>query len=234
MKALSKSVARQAGRTIFSVPVIAALAALSSGAASGQTSNASGVPQDVVWLASPPSNSCTGPTDSSGHVWTDPAFDEAGWISLTPPDDIFRDRFYRGHFQLAAPVAGSSLFASCDDGCEVFVNGTSLGAFGGACHQLGCVNRPGSCGRDQCVPPLLLDQGQLVAGDNVVAVHVSNGGGGGFFSATVLRGDSGACGNCRLDGGEQCDPTVREGACIGVRCGGPGTPNACTCSAELQ
>ena len=241
LRALATSaLARSArvGRVILGLQVIAGLTIVAFATASAQTHNASsasGALQDVVWLASPSSNSCTGPTDASGHVWTDPAFDEAGWVSVSLPDQhYFQDRYYRGHLQLAATAADLSLFLNSDDGSEMFVNGSSLGAFGGACHAFGCANRPGSCRANQCVPPLALNESQLTAGDNVLAVHVSNGGGGVFFNATVLQGNSGNCGNCRLDAGEQCDPTVTQGACLGYLCGDLGTPNACTCPAAVQ
>jgi len=225
-------------RCVILVQMMALMITLRAQAAWGgdqPTVNPSAARPDVLWLASPMSTSCTGPTDGSGRAWTDPAFDEAGWVSLTPPDgDFVKDRYYRGHVQVAAPAAELSLFVSTDDGCEVFVNGYSLGAFGAGCHGLGCVNRAGSCGSNRCVPPLLLDDGQLVPGANVVAVHVSNGGGGGFFNATVLHRPSGTCANCRLDAGEQCDPTVVQGACVGVLCADPGAAGACTCPTQLR
>lgn len=220
------------------VQALALVATLSAGTARGQGSqvvNAAAALADVVWLASPQSNSCSGPTDGSGHAWTDPTFDEAGWTSITLPDANFsQDRYYRGHLQMAGPAADISVFVSSDDGCEVFINGSALGTFGSGCHQLGCVNRAGSCGSNRCVPPLLVSQSQLFTGDNVVAVHVSNGGGGVFFSATVLQGGPSLCGNCRLDPGEPCDPTVAEGECTGVLCIGPGLPRSCTCQPKPE
>ncbi len=187
----------------------------------------------VVWRASPFSTSCTGPSDGSGQPWINSAFDDSGWTPLTLPDrGSYRDRFHRGHFQLVAPVSDLSVFVRCDDGCDVYVNGVSLGSFGnGSCHQLGCVNHPGcGVGYNQCVPPIAVPQSQLAAGDNIVTVHVSNGDAVlAQFDATVLRGVFGACGNCALDTGEQCDPTALQGACHSDFCISPGVVNACSC-----
>ena len=141
------------------------------------------------------------------------------------------DRFYRGHFGLSAPLPTDiKLFVRCDDSCELWINDTSLGAFGPGCHLLcPCVNLPG-CGCNQCVPPMLLDP-MLIAGDNVVAVHLSNGVGGFGLNATVLQGDPGTCGNCAIDAGEECDPTALggPGSCGNDECGNPGTAGACSC-----
>src|SRR5262249_59454526 len=134
------------------------------------------------WLASPVVVSCTGPTDTSGHLWTEPVFDEtgSGWTSVTMPDfpgvSSAADRFYRGHFALSAPLpSDAKLFFRCDDSCEAWINNTHLGSFGPGCHGIcPCVNLPG-CGCNQCVPPILLDPSTLMVGNNVVAGHLSNG-----------------------------------------------------------
>jgi CHAP domain len=195
----------------------------------------------VTWLASPVSTSCTGSTDASGHFWTDAAFDEtgSGWTSITPPDvgsfNGVGDRFYRGHLNLSSSVSDLHLFPRCDDGCEVWINGFYLGGFGnGTCHALGCVNLPGcGIGFNQCVQPMLISAADTHAGDNIIAVHVSNGGGGSSFDMSVSQGDPGTCGDCTLEAAEQCDPTALGGLCnadITVNaCVLPGLPSACTC-----
>src|SRR5439155_9948630 len=189
------------------------------------------------WVASPMLEACTGPSDGSGNPWTAPNFDEvgSGWVPVTLPDvprlNGMADRYYRGHFGLASPVADLSVFFRCDDGCELWVNEIFIGPFGsGACHEPGCVNLPG-CGINSCVPPVPIPEADLLAEGNIVAVHLTNGTGGSQLQASVFRGSPGTCGNCAVDTGETCDPTALggTGTCSNDECGLPGTTSACDC-----
>lgn len=193
-------------------------------------------PIAVNWRGSAIGTSCSDPPGVSGEEWKNPTFEDGSWSTLTLPDSPdapgTSDRFYRGHFTLNAPTSDLHINLTCDDGCELFANGTRLGGYGnGTCHALGCVNVPGcGIGYNACVPPIPIPQADLVAGDNVIAVHVSNGGGGFRLNATISRGDPGTCGNCTLDLGEACDPTAPGiDACGGLGCAMPGTENACQC-----
>jgi hypothetical protein len=153
----------------------------------------------ATWKASPIISGCGGFTDTLGRTWTDPTFDDSIWSTITPPDaGSFNtpglgpaDRFYRGTFALGSATQPIFLFFVSDDSIEIFVNGTSVGAFSpflpSVCHQLGCVNIPG-CGQgfDIDVPPVQIPTKLLHQGTNVVAAHVSNGGGGSYFDMAVL------------------------------------------------
>lgn len=100
------------------------------------------------------------------------------------------DRFYRGHFTLDAPLSDLPFSIECDDGCDVYINGQELVSFG-SCHVERCVNLPLRCVINQNSPPVSIPVGDLVAGRNVLAVHVSNGPADSYFdlslSGTHLR-----------------------------------------------
>lgn len=154
------------------------------------------------WKGSPITTDCGGFTDAFGKIWTDPFFDDTTWSSITPPDaGSFNtpglnpsDRFYRGNFSLQSTAQPVFLFFVSDDGIEIFINGQPLtprSSFSpqstNVCHQLGCVNIPG------CGPGFDLDPGVvqippalLQSGTNLIAAHVSNGGGGSYFDTAVL------------------------------------------------
>jgi cell wall-associated NlpC family hydrolase len=157
----------------------------------------------ATWKASPIISSCGGFTDTLGRAWTDPAFDDSTWSAITPPDaGSFNtpglgpaDRFYRGSFNVSSTAQPVFLFFVSDDSIEIFVNGTSIGSFSpfapSICHQLGCVNIPG-CGPgfNVDVPPVQVPANLLRQGMNLVAAHVSNGGGGSYFDMAVLTANS--------------------------------------------
>lgn len=158
----------------------------------------------VDWRVSSDRTTCSGPTDASGQLWTNPLFDDSTWSTLTPPDtrDTTRgnvSRFYRGRFTLDAPVPVWLFFAT-DDGVEVFINGSSLGSFGRGCSNDGCINRL-DCGINYCIAPIAVAPSQLVAGANVVSAHVWNGPfGEAHFELAVLPADPGNCTPCTLNG----------------------------------
>jgi hypothetical protein len=159
-------------------------------------------PISASWKGSPITTDCAGFTDAFDRTWTDPLFGDSTWSGLTPPDaGSFNtpglnpsDRFYRGQFSLTSTAQPVFLFFVSDDGIEIFVNGKPLtpqSSFSpqsaNVCHQLGCVNILG------CGPGFDLDPGAvqipadlLVSGSNLIAAHVSNGGGGSYFDMAVL------------------------------------------------
>lgn len=136
----------------------------------------------ITWRASSVLSDCAGPRDGAGTLWSQPDFDESGWAGVTLPakGDVpnYRDRFYRGTFTVDGRAAATISFDS-DDGVDIYVNGMLKGHWGGACHHGGCVGRPASCSG----PIVNLDiTNDLVHGRNVVAVHLSNGGGSSFLN----------------------------------------------------
>jgi hypothetical protein len=113
----------------------------------------------LVWKASDVMVDCAGPQDGEGRYWYDYDFDDSGWSQISLPDYVTgtsaSDRYYRASFDLGCPPESAMVnlsFAS-DDGIWVYVNGSLLGHWGGACHAGGCVNDPvGTCGGSEVVP----------------------------------------------------------------------------------
>ena len=188
----------------------------------------------TTWLASPVLTSCTGPTDGSGDAWTAPQFDDSSWQAITLPDGSigpYSDRFYRGRFSVSPPLSDLWLYFATDDGFELYINDHPVGQFAGWCHGWGgCVNFLPTCTDNKCVPPVPISADLLVDGVNTIAVHVSNGCCGSFFSTVVLPADPGNCGNCELEAEEQCDPTIGWMCNQQEKCVAPGGPDACTCA----
>ncbi len=163
----------------------------------------------VDWRVSTDRNGCSGPpTDGSGQSWTDPLFDDSTWAALTLPDTRFTahdnmSRFYRGRFTLGAPAPIWLFFAS-DDGVEIYVNGNIVGSFGRGCPNPGCINRF-DCLIDDCIAPIPVPASLLVAGTNVVSVHLWNGPQGNHFEMAVLPASPGNCTPCTLN---NCDLNI--------------------------
>ena len=151
-----------------------ALLASADGAAAAPT---------LSWRASSTTSSCTGTTDGAGNPWYTSAFDDSAWTSLSPPvsNDIPTpgDRFYRGSFWVEWRASASVSFSS-DDGIWVYVNGVFVGHWGGNCHSPGCVNKSG-CSNNSSVAAVDVSA-YIQAGENVIAVQVSNGSNGSYFN----------------------------------------------------
>lgn len=165
-------------------------------------------------------------------MWSDELFDDSHWTGVALPDvSTARDRFYRGRFELPDPPGPVSLFFRCDDGCDVYVNGSLLGSYGpkGTCHQPGCVNLS-DCFFTSFVPPVPVPLGLLASGTNVVAVHVTNGPNRLYFDMSIASPSSNRlCGNGRRDAGEACEPALTTRCGSGRICMAPGQPGECTC-----
>jgi hypothetical protein len=101
----------------------------------------------VDWTMSPVLQECEGPCDPGGVCWKDEGFDDSLWEPVLLPHedrvDGIADRFFRGAFTLDS-AKDVVLCMSSRLGLEVFLNGESLGSWGGACHGNRCVNMP--CG----------------------------------------------------------------------------------------
>ena len=126
------------------------------------------------WKASNPASDCEGTVG-----WLDPEFDDSSWSTLSLPDEGAWecdecDRFYRGYLNVTDLDHIVTLGFGSDDGLWLYVNGFSIGHWGGDCHQEGCVNNPyGRCLTSESVDPIVIND-YLDIGTNVVAVHVSD------------------------------------------------------------
>jgi murein DD-endopeptidase MepM/ murein hydrolase activator NlpD len=120
-----------------------------------------------IWKASPVGADCAGLVDANGYAWYDPGFDDSSWTDLQLPDintlSRRQDRFYRLHYEVVEPSTTEIRLFS-DDGLWLYVNGLSVGHWGGECQDTGNVDGE------------LVDIGSyLQPGENVIAAHVSNG-----------------------------------------------------------
>ena len=127
-------------------------------------------PSPLVWWKAFPSviASCEGPKDSLGNLWYEPDFDDSAWTVIALPQQNTipenRDGFYRATFNLSDFGTVFLNFES-DDGIWIYVNGESLGHWGGDCHEARNVGDEESVEITDLVKP----------GRNHLAVHVSNG-----------------------------------------------------------
>lgn len=130
-----------------------------------------------TWRASPVSADCVGPSDTNGHPWYELDFDDSQWVSVSLPDvntiPSGQDRYYRLSYNLTGTLATKVLLTS-DDGAWLYVNGQQVGHWGGNCHAGGTVNNV----QADTTP-------YLQQGENVIAVHVSNGASGSQFNLTM-------------------------------------------------
>jgi tetratricopeptide (TPR) repeat protein len=124
-------------------------------------------PSTVVWKAFPSAiASCEGPKDSSGKPWYEPDFNDSTWTGVELPQEntipASRDGFYRTTFNLNDFGSVFLNFRS-DDGIWIYVNGHSLGHWGGDCHKEGHVDGESIEVTDLVKPGLIH-----------LSVHVSN------------------------------------------------------------
>jgi hypothetical protein len=130
------------------------------------------------WLASPTLQDCSTPQDGNGNYWYEVGFDDSQWtfVSLPATNDIGtgETRFYRTIF--TAPASGATyLHLASDDGIWIYINGSSIGHWGGGCHQAGCVgDTPWTCGIHETFNPIDISSYLNPSEDNVIAVQVSN------------------------------------------------------------
>lgn len=108
------------------------------------------IPANHVWKFH--ANTAAPPNDSAGRAFTDPLYDDTGWVSgagvlyiesanfpvngdgfakttLLPPGTApYQTNYFRTHFNFSGPVSGTTLTAKimCDDGCVVHLNGTEI------------------------------------------------------------------------------------------------------------
>ena len=175
------------------VPILMALASAVAPAARAAPvpPPSSGAAVAVSWTASPVMVSCDGPVEA-GVAWYDVGFRPADWAPVTMPDagpipgNQPGDRFYRGTFHTSGDEA-LLLEVMADDGVRIFLNGHAVAREGADCHRAGCVNT--RCGNGVAAGGLH-DLTPLVRpGENLLAVHLTNGGCcGSHFDARLLRG----------------------------------------------
>jgi murein DD-endopeptidase MepM/ murein hydrolase activator NlpD len=131
-----------------------------------------------TWLASEPADDCAGSVDAAGRSWTDPAFDDAAWTAVRLPDVAsipeFQDRYYRLHVPLTTASA-AQIELSVDDGLTLYANGHHLGTWGAdECH-----------GEGVAAGTVVDLTAYLHLGDNVLAIHASNGPGESLVHAVL-------------------------------------------------
>lgn len=146
--------------------------------ATGETSQEFQVrPVAEAWKASAPVEDCE-LVDSRGVSWYEVDFNDSNWANVNLPDDDTWncencDRYYRIIFYLSSVNRNMKVYFESDDGLWLYVNGSSIGHWGGDCHDHGCVNNPrGRCNRILNVGPIDITD-KLVEGRNIIAVHVS-------------------------------------------------------------
>jgi hypothetical protein len=131
--------------------------------------------------------------DVNSKKWYEKNYDDNSWSPISRLPDYnwscnFCDRFYRGHFDLESiDLSNVNYFVKfeSDDGIWVYVNGKYVGHWGGEIHKPKCVNR---CGDYERVEPVYIND-YLSAGNNVVAVHVSDGEGDEYFNLYLQTKD---------------------------------------------
>jgi hypothetical protein len=137
----------------------------------------------ITWTASPGMYDCVGPTDTAGHWWYEPDFNETGWSATSLPEwdmvPLNGDRYYRGVFQVTEGGL-YRLTLTSEDGLRVFVDGQFIMERGWGCHQPGCVGYPPYPCWDFWTgerndPNNTVDL-TFSHGNHLVATHVSSGG----------------------------------------------------------
>jgi hypothetical protein len=131
---------------------------------------------DWAWAASPPFAEEADPTDGSGSFWHEVAFAPDGYTAVSLPHQdipVGNDRIYHAHFTLTELPPDVSLGLQSDDGLRVYVNGASVGAWGGGWQEEGCVNEEASCKEHEQVDPISITH-LLTTGENTIAARVTN------------------------------------------------------------
>jgi len=136
-----------------------------------------------LWKKSPVwTGAKDGLKDSNNRIWFDSDFDDSSWATTILPDSgtdtVADDRFYRTHFNWDGSSNPVDLSFASDDGLTIYINGILLGEWGNGWRASGCVNRPEACTNNKLVSAQSI-RSLLQKGDNVIAINVSNAGGGG-------------------------------------------------------
>lgn len=133
-----------------------------------------------TWRASPVADDCLGPVDTAGRAWYDAKFDDSAWTPTTLPEagtiPSDQDRYYRLHYRLGS-VSAVEITLTGDDGLQLYVNGRRIGGWGAA-----------ECHGEEMAGEVHLDlTAYMHTGDNVLAVHVSNGPGDSYLAAELSQ-----------------------------------------------
>ncbi len=128
------------------------------------------------WWGSQPFDTEAAPTDGSGNDFYDTAYSMSGWSTIAMPErnvPTGYDKAFLAWFELADVPPDMTLTVASDDGLWLWVNGQSVGHWGGDWQEEGCVNEGGSCDVMVDVDPIDVTE-FLVPGWNVIAARVSN------------------------------------------------------------
>jgi hypothetical protein len=143
-------------------------------------------PRANLWLRSDNLANCTGPA-AGGFAWHDPGFDDQNWTALPQlPDQNWGctncDRYYRFFYYWDPSIRDVSFSFDTDDGIWLYANSQLVGNWGAGCHGSCCINNvPYFCACRNSVQPANITQ-WLHEGYNLIAVHVTQGGGSQYFS----------------------------------------------------
>ena len=143
------------------------------------------------WVATVPTNDCSGPVDGALQ-WHQPDFTPryGPWRAVAVPDAGWGcdgcDRFYRFWYEYPGTASGlgASLEFHADNAITLYVNGQFVGEWGSGCHTDACVNPPYNCSVNYHAPDADITS-YLHQGSNLIAAHVSDGGGIEYFSLSV-------------------------------------------------
>ncbi len=119
------------------------------------------------------------------NYWTSIYFNDNDWSYISLPDNGWGCehcyRAYRGTFYLDAVPSNLQMHFASDDGAQIFVNGQSIGNWGGQNKDGagGCVNNS-NCAANINIGDIPLTN--LVKGKNVISAFVVNGPHGSYFN----------------------------------------------------
>jgi len=129
------------------------------------------------WWGSMPFSTEPDLTDPAGNPFYATTFDLKDWSTVANPDSGHTpsgyDKAYRVELTLAATGPEVWVDLQSDDGLWVYVNGASVGHWGGGWQQEGCVNDDANCLEYVYADPVQVTD-HLHVGVNVLAVRVSN------------------------------------------------------------
>lgn len=128
------------------------------------------------WWGSPPFDTQADRVDPAGVPFWDPAHQLVDYSTIVLPErniPVGFDKAFVAWFDLPDPAPQLHLELQSDDGIWVWVNGVSVGHWGGDWQQEGCVNDNANCVESVVVLPVDVSS-YVQPGANVIAARVTN------------------------------------------------------------